>query len=212
MTDWIRELGIDAYRIDTVKHTEADVWEDLKHLSNFGFSRMEGSQPRQRLPDDADFFMTGEVYGYTLDGGRHYSYGDTAVDFFQHGFESMINFGFKTDARQHPDSLFSQYADALTEGGELTGLRALNYLASHDDGAPYDVNRAEARLARTLLLLAPGSAQIYYGDETARPLKVRGARGDANLRSFMNWDDLEQEHTQSILSHWQKLESFAKHT
>jgi alpha-amylase len=40
------------------------------------------------------------------------------------------------------------------------------------------------------LLLAPGAAQIYYGDETARLLKVDGAEGDATLRSFMNWDEL----------------------
>jgi alpha-amylase len=35
-----------------------------------------------------------------------------------------------------------------------------------------------------------GAAQIYYGDETARLLKIDGAQGDATLRSFMNWDDL----------------------
>jgi alpha-amylase len=41
------------------------------------------------------------------------------------------------------------------------------------------------------LLLTPGQAQVYYGDETARVLKIDGAVGDANLRSFMNWDQLK---------------------
>ena len=60
-----------------------------------------------------------------------------------------------------------------------------------------------------MMLLAPGGAQIYYGDELARPLEVKGARGDANLRSNMNWGDLERnEQTAEVLEHWQKLARF----
>ncbi len=63
--------------------------------------------------------------------------------------------------------------------------------------------------AATKLLLSPGSAQIYYGDESARILKVEGAKGDANLRSFMNWDAIQNNpKTQEILMHWQKLGKF----
>ena len=61
----------------------------------------------------------------------------------------------------------------------------------------------------TRLLLSPGSAQIYYGDESARILVVEGAKGDANLRSTMNWDAIENDaKTQEILTHWQKLGKF----
>ena len=57
--------------------------------------------------------------------------------------------------------------------------------------------------------MAPGTSQIYYGDESARILKVEGANGDANLRSFMNWDDMENNpKTQNVLKHWQKLGQF----
>jgi len=45
---------------------------------------------------------------------------------------------------------------------------------------------------------------LYYGDEIARPLVVEGAIGDANLRSVMDWDQVNQE----ILTHWQKLGKF----
>lgn len=207
LTDWIRELGIDAYRIDTAKHTEADVWEDLKREAVIAFKEWQAANPG-KLPEEVEFFMTGEVYGYGLGGGRDFGYGDTAVDFFQHGFESLINFGFKSDVRQEPEALFSQYATALNEGGALAGLSVLNYLTSHDDGSPYDVKRKHPMLAGTLLLLSPGSAQIYYGDETARPLEVLGANGDANLRSFMNWEDLDKNRTQEVLTHWQKLGQF----
>ncbi len=65
--------------------------------------------------------------------------------------------------------------------------------------------------AGTRLLLAPGAAQIYYGDELARPLKVPGAQGDANLRSFMNWNQLEAGgRTAEILAHWRKLGQFRR--
>jgi hypothetical protein len=68
----------------------------------------------------------------------------------------------------------------------------LNYLDSHDDGAPFDASRKKPFESANKLLLAPGAAQIYYGDETARKLDIAEATGDAKLRSFMNWDELEQ--------------------
>jgi len=49
------------------------------------------------------------------------------------------------------------------------------------------------------------------GDELARALKVPGAEGDANLRSFMNWSDLEAGgRTAEILAHWRKLGLFRR--
>ena len=85
----------------------------------------------------------------------------------------------------------------------------MNYLTSHDDGSPFDKDRKRTYEAGTKLLLAPGISQIYYGDETARPLKIAGAEGDANLRSNMNWDDIAtNSETKKILKHWQKLGQF----
>jgi alpha-amylase len=210
LTDWVRELGIDAFRIDTAKHTEAEVWADLKAEALRALRAWKKANPALK-PDDLDFFMTGEVYNYTLAGGQGFDYGDTVVNFYQSGFESMINFGFKDDAEQTPEALFSQYSAAL-HGGPLDGLSVLNYLSSHDDGEPFDPARAQPKLAGTLLLLAPGSAQIYYGDETARPLTAEGAEGDANLRTFMNWEDLDEgkESTLAVLTHWQKLGQFRR--
>jgi alpha-amylase len=65
--------------------------------------------------------------------------------------------------------------------------------------------------AGTKLLLSSGAAQVYYGDETARPLVIAGAQGDANLRSFMNWQQFEKDSTtQSTLEHWSKLSRFRR--
>ena len=214
LTDWIREYGIDAFRVDTAKHTEADIWEILKKEAEKALAEWRAKQDAKK-EDEAPFFMTGEVYGYSIHSGRMYDYGDQKVDFFANGFESLINFGLKEDAKEPFDKLFLQYSD-LINSEEMEGLIPLSYLSSHDDGSPFDLNREKVFESGTKLMLSPGAIQIYYGDETARPLVVEGAQGDANLRSFMNWEDLANQTKKkdysipSVLEHWQKIGRFRK--
>ncbi len=209
LTDFVRQYGIDGFRVDTAKHTEAGVWEDLKREAEKAFKDWKTSHPNQIL-DDNPFFMVGEVYGYSAGNGRAYDYGDEQVDFFANGFTSLINFAFKTDAQGAYDPLFTKY-DTVLHGGSLQGLSVLNYLTSHDDGDPFDRQREQTLEAGTKLLLSPGAAQIYYGDETARPLIIEGAEGDANLRSFMNWEALEEDSlAKATLAHWSKLSRFRR--
>ena len=87
----------------------------------------------------------------------------------------------------------------------------MSYITSHDDGSPFDKDRQNPWDAGTRLLLAPGISQIYYGDETARPLEIEGVDGDANLRSNMNWEDIKpNSETESLLNHYQKLGQFRR--
>jgi len=207
LTDWVRELGFDGYRIDTAKHFEEMVSAELKALADQAFGDWKAAHPGKVL-DDLPFYMMGEVYNYDLRHGRDFDFGDRKVDYFDYGYEGLINFGFKRDAAGPLDSLFTLYAVTLGEG-PLRGVAVLNYVSSHDDGGPFDRDRADPFGAGTRLLLAPGGAQIYYGDELARPLRIAGAAGDANLRSFMNWTDLEPGgRTAEILEHWRKLGRF----
>ena len=209
LTDWVREFGFDGYRVDTAKHFGETVSVELKREAEAALAEWRRGHLK-RIPDDLPFYMVGEVYGWEVGNGRLYDFGDRKVDFFSHGYDALINFGFKRDASAPPDSLFSAYAAAL-HGGPLDGVAVLNYLSSHDDGSPHDVGRKDAFGAGTRLLLAPGGAQIYYGDELARPLRVAGAEGDANLRSFMNWGDLEGDgNTRALLEHWRKLGRFRR--
>jgi alpha-amylase len=154
--------------------------------------------------------MMGEVYGWEVSQGRGYEFGDRSVDYFTHGYDGLINFGFKREAAGSLDALFAGYSQALG-AGSLRGVAILNYLSSHDDGSPYDAERRDPFGAGTRLLLAPGGAQIYYGDELARPLRVAGTEGDANLRSVMNWRDLERGGTTAeVLRHWRLLGRFRR--
>jgi alpha-amylase len=209
LTDWVREYGFDGYRLDTAKHFEAAASAELKQEAQLAFEDWKRAHPAQAL-DGLPFYMVGEVYGWEPGQDRAYGFGDRSVDFFANGYDGLINFGFKGDTAGSLDGLFTRYSVALHDGA-LRGVAILNYVSSHDDGSPYDRDRRDPLGAGTRLLLAPGGAQIYYGDELARPLTVPGAEGDANLRSFMNWGDLARGGaTAAVLRHWRALGRFRR--
>jgi alpha-amylase len=213
LTDWVREYGIDGFRVDTAKHVEAEIWQVLKTEASLAFTQWKTKNPELVL-DDKDFFMVGEVMHFGVDGfkntpkgTRNYDYGDKQVDFFDYGFDSLINMGFPSHADGSMEEIFSTYSNELNNGA-LTGVGVINYVVSHDDPKPYDKARKSPYKTALKLMLAPGAVQIYYGDELARNLTIDGAMGDATWRSFMNWEDIEQQKTQELLHHWQKLGTF----
>lgn len=209
LTDYITEFGIDGYRVDTVKHTEPYVWQEFKVECDYAFSQWKQNNPDKVL-DTNGFYLVGEVYNYGISGGKYFDFGDKKVNYFDNAFNSLINFEIKWNAAQLSyEEMFSKYSLALQ--GDLKGFGVLNYLSSHDDGQPYDQMRQKPYEAANRLLLCPGTSQVYYGDESSRPLLIEGAVGDANLRSLMNWDSIQNNpETKEILNHWQKLGQFRR--
>lgn len=206
LTDYIHEFGVDGFRVDTVKHVNENAWADLEKEASYAFETWKRKHPNSVL-DDSPFYMVGEVYGYGISNGRNYDFGDKKVDYFDNGFKSLINFELKADATKAYDSIFNKYNKLLRT--KLKGKSILNYLTSHDDGSPFDKERQHPKRAANVLLLTPGASQIYYGDETARSLVIDSTEGDATLRSFMNWEELDSlEQKQDILAHWRKLGKF----
>ena len=208
LTDYIVEFGIDGYRADTVKHTEENVWLDFKRECDYAFETWKQNHPSEVL-DQNSFYSIAEVYGYGINGGVYYDFGDRKVNYFENGFNCMINFEFKLDAQNDYEAIFSKYSNKLQN--ELKGYSVLNYVSSHDDPDPFDAYRNRTFESGTKLLLSPGISQVYYGDESGRSLVIEGTVGDATLRSFMNWDDIQNNpETQKILLHWQKLGQFRR--
>lgn len=206
LADYITDFGIDGYRADTVKHTHEDVWADFYKVCEAAFAEYKKNNPSKVL-DNNPFFTVGEVYGYYIGGKRLYDFGDKKVDYFANGFSSLINFDFRNEAKMNYEELFSKYNGILQN--DLKGKSVMNYVTSHDDGYPFDKKREKTFEAGTKLLLAPGIAQVYYGDELARPLDIEGTQGDATLRSFMNWDDLKTDKSKYLLLyHFQQLGKF----
>ncbi|RTE53136.1 alpha-amlyase [Arenibacter aquaticus] len=206
LTDYVNDFGIDGFRVDTAKHVDEQVWSALQEQASIAFNTWKKKHPKKVL-DSTSFFMFGEVYGYGISGGRTYDFGDKKVDYFNYGFQSLINFELKNDAKRNYDSIFSKYSNILHTS--LAGKSVVNYLSSHDDSNPYDQDRKQPYRRANVLLLSPGISQIYYGDESNRGLNINEAIGDAKLRSFMNWKEQDSiAQIKTVLAYWQKLGRF----
>ncbi|MBT8236471.1 MAG: alpha-amylase, partial [Bacteroidia bacterium] len=150
LTDYVKDLGIDGFRVDTVKHADEHTWAELYKEASLAFDSWKQKHPNETL-DDTQFYMVGEVYNYAISGGRNFDFGDKKVDYFDHGFQSLINFDLKTDAEKNYETIFRKYNTLLNT--KLKGKGVMNYLTSHDDGSPFDPKRENTYQAANVLLL-----------------------------------------------------------
>lgn len=188
LTDWVREYGVDGFRVDTAKHVDMSVWQELKNEANSAYSDWKQNNPNKWADgQDLDFWMTGEVYDH----------GVNKSGYFYNGFDSLINFSFQGAAGNVSgwDALFSGYAQAINND---PGFNVLSYISSHDKGL---FERGNLKNGITALLMSPGAVQIFYGDESGRP---DGGSGEQGWRSHMNWGNINQD----LLTHAQKLGQF----
>ena len=188
LSDWVREYGIDGFRLDTAKHVEPETWEaliDESHLALKEYRKSHG------IEDDLPFWTVGEIFGHTA--GQSTEYDETGIDAFIN-FE--IPYRDLTDTSVL-DSLYAAYADHVVD---IDRPIPMSYLSSHDTAHP-DGSMLRAQLAGFYML--PGPLQILYGDETGRTA-VSSGTSMSDLRSFMNWDTIDAD----LLSQWQLLGSF----
>ena len=201
LSQWVEKYGIDGFRCDTAKHVTLDSWKALKDQSVESLKKWRQNNPTKPGADwDEDFWMTGECYTHYLSYDSYYTKG---------GFDSMINFSFNDQNSFNASasgvpavgSINSTYADYAGKLNTNDNYNVLTYLSSHD-----------TRLCRSNMIyqgsafqLMPGGIQIYYGDETNRPLATGLAAGkDHALRSDMNWSSIDR----NLLAHWQKVGTF----
>lgn len=201
LTQWVEKYGVDGFRCDTAKHVELESWKALKEQGLKSLQTWRKNNPTKPGANwDEDFWMTGECYTHYVNYDSYYTSG---------GFDSMINFSFNDQNSMDASasgmpavgSINSTYADYAGKLNTNDKFNVLTYLSSHD-----------TRLCRNNLIwqgsafqLLPGGIQIYYGDETNRPLADGLAKGnDHALRSDMNWNSIDQ----NVLAHWQKVGQF----
>jgi alpha-amylase len=217
LTDLIREYGIDGFRVDTVKHVEPDIWPTFKTLCQQALEEYRQKNPDKPHFNNTPFFLLGEVYGFypsptanSPQENQTYRFSDKKINYFDYGFDALINFSFASEAHNSYATLFQICNQWIQK--DFAGKTLVNYLRSHDDPRPFDPRNANPYETATKLLLAPGLSQIYYGQEIARPLQHNLYPGqefnDANLRSTMNWEDLSRQETRALLTHYGKLGQF----
>ena len=196
LSQWVRDYGIDGFRVDTAKHVELPAWQQLKTEASAALREWKKANPDKAL-DDKPFWMTGEAWGH----------GVMQSDYYRHGFDAMINFDYQEQAAKAVDCLAQMDTTWQQMAEKLQGFNVLSYLSSHDTR----LFREGGDKAAELLLLAPGAVQIFYGDESSRPFGPTGSDPLQGTRSDMNWQDVSGKSAASV-AHWQKISQFrARH-
>ena len=122
LTDWVRELGFDGYRVDTAKHFERVGQRRAEARGGGGAGGLAAGAPRARILGDLPFYMVGEVYGWEV--------GPRADVRFRRPRRSTSSPTATTPSSTSAssamptaplDSLFTAYAAAL-HGGPLRGV------------------------------------------------------------------------------------------
>lgn len=196
LSTWVREYGIDGFRVDTAKHVEMAAWQQLKTQTTQALAEWKQANP-QKKRDDTPFWMTGEAWGH----------GVMQSEYYRHGFDAMINFDYQEQAAQGADCLANMDTVWQQMAEKLQDFNVLSYLSSHDTR----LFREGGQQAAQLLLLAPGAVQIFYGDESGRPFGPTGSDPLQGTRSDMNWQDVSGKEAARV-AHWQRLGQFrARH-
>ncbi|MHA0915754.1 alpha-amylase [Kosakonia cowanii] len=196
LSQWVRDYGIDGFRVDTAKHVELEAWQQLKTQATAALAEWKQANPQKKI-DDAPFWMTGESWGHGVMQSAYY----------QHGFDAMINFDYQQQAADAASCLANMDSVWQEMAEKLQSFNVLSYLSSHDTR----LFREGGAQSAELLLLAPGAVQIFYGDESGRPFGPTGSDPLQGTRSQMNWQDLDGKAAAS-LRHWQTLGQFrARH-
>lgn len=172
--DWI-DLGIDGFRIDTVKHVNPEFWE-IWSAEVMEYARDAGRD---------DFFMFGEVYD--ADAVKTSPYvRDTAMS-------SVLDFSFQAAATSFASGndargLQRLYAsDDLYTTADSSASALPTFLGNHDMGrvgymlAKTDDPLARDELAHDLMYLTRGQPVVYYGDEQG----FAGSGGDKDARQSL---------------------------
>ncbi len=161
--DWVRDTGVDGFRLDTAKHVNMEFWPKFAE----GIGR--------------DFFMFGEVFS-----------ADPAImsSYVRQGeLPATLDFGFQAAATGFVNGGSGQGLADLYSADSLYTARATNatalptFLGNHDMGriGTFTGTLEKDRLAHELMFLTRGQPVIYSGDEQG----FTGNGGDKDARQDM---------------------------
>lgn len=186
---WI-DLGIDGFRIDTVKHVNFEFWEDWS-TRVLDYAHANGKP---------DFFMFGEVYD--ADPAKLSPYVRRT------DMNSVLDFTFQSAASTYargfsPDTLTQLFAGDDMYTTPTTSASALpTFLGNHDMGrigyfVAGDGNGLErSELAHSLMYLTRGQPVVYYGDEQG----FIGSGGDKSARQTLFASQVAEYTGQQLLT------------
>ena len=173
-TSWMKDYGVDYFRVDTVKHVDSTTWAALKNSTT---------------EVNPSFKMIGEYYGAgyasngsTLGSGQmdadlDFDFNDQATSFVSGNISSVEKFLSARNSALNNAYMTGQFLSSHDEDG---------FKASLINGKGYTEDEATsaALVAATLQLTAKGIPVIYYGEEV-------GLRGLNNYPYQTNRYDMD---------------------
>lgn len=163
-----RRVGLDGFRLDTVKHVGHDFWQEHRR--------------RTRAELGEGFFLLGEVWGGDPGVLDPYFSGDEIDAGFDFTFSGSVQAWLQGRGRT---VAFSRYLERRHRTRD--GYHLAHYLSSHDvPTLPFllEGDWRRYRLAVALQMTSVGIPVMYYGEEVGR----LGGEWPAN-RSDMPWGD-----------------------
>ena len=195
IASWVEEFGIDGFRCDIVESVHIDRWQELNDACNAALEKWRAKHPGEAASKWTDsFFMTGDFEPSGIEYKPQYA---------RAGFSNMVNCNFpKSGDLDAITYVWQAYADSLNARSDWFPFSYLN------NSYHRDADMANMTDCATTLLLAPGTVQIFYGDETRRPISDARLNVDSAqaFRSDMNWQSADTALTAhfSILCHIRK--------
>ncbi|HEX6852694.1 MAG TPA: alpha-amylase family glycosyl hydrolase [Candidatus Polarisedimenticolaceae bacterium] len=150
--DLARRVGLDGFRLDTVKHVDHPFW------------KVHRERTRAVSPD---FFLLGEVWGGDAQVLDPWFSGDEMDAGFDFGFQGSTLGFVQGRGRAVAYDRYLKAREKVRPGHLLS-----HFLSSHDvPGALFQLqgNKDPFRLAAVLQMTTGGIPMIYYGEEVGRP-------------------------------------------
>lgn len=175
---WLNEIGVDGFRIDAAKHLIEEGEHQENTESTHAWFREYHKFYKGQNPQA---YTVGEVFGAGAFFAKTYT-----GDQFDQVFNFDLAYGFINSAlngtKQAAVSAINFTLKDLPDGNYAT------FLTNHDQNRVIEVlggDMNKARVAASLLLTAPGTPYIYYGEE----IGMRGKKPDEDIRRPMQWTD-----------------------
>ncbi len=154
-TAWMKDYGVDYFRVDTVKHVDSTTWAALKNSTtevNPAF-KMIGEYFGAGYASNGSSLGTGQ-----MDADLDFDFNDQATSFVSGNISSVEKFLSARNSALNNTYMTGQFLSSHDEDGFKAALM---------NGKKYTEDEATsaALVAATLQLTAKGIPVIYYGEE-----------------------------------------------
>ena len=192
-TSWMKDYGVDYFRVDTVKHVDSTTWAALKNSTtevNPSF-KMIGEYFGAGYASNGSTLGTGQ-----MDADLDFDFNNQATSFVSGNISSVESFLSSRNAALNNTYMTGQFLSSHDEDGFKAALKK-------EKGYTEDEATAAALVAATLQLTAKGIPVIYYGEEVGlsglNNYPYQTNRYDMDF-SLATEDNVTYQHYKNLLS------------